>query len=142
MTSTVTEERRREIYEDGMRVIARECGDPDLNVDRVAFGALASRRQLQRVFGEAGTTVRKSICDVRMARAATLLREPGRPVGQIARAVGYNQPAQFAKAFRRQYGMAPGAWREQHLDRRGADRPWTRRDGAPVAAEQPVSQVA
>ena len=42
-----------------------------------------------------------------MERAAELLREGGSPVNQVASAVGYRQPAQFAKAFRRHHGAPP-----------------------------------
>ena len=33
------------------------------------------------------------------------------PVGAVARAVGYRQPAQFSKAFRRHHGRAPSELR-------------------------------
>jgi AraC family transcriptional regulator, regulatory protein of adaptative response / methylphosphotriester-DNA alkyltransferase methyltransferase len=41
-----------------------------------------------------------------MSRAAELLAE-GLRVHEVGRAVGYRQPAQFAKAFRREFGVAP-----------------------------------
>ena len=41
-----------------------------------------------------------------MARAAELLRDGALPVPEVARRVGYRQPAQFAKAFRRHHGTA------------------------------------
>ena len=44
-------------------------------------------------------------------RRATELLETGMPVGEIARAVGYTQPAQFAKAFRRTFGTSPTQFR-------------------------------
>ena len=45
-----------------------------------------------------------------MERAATLLRFGSMPVGRVAASVGYRQPAQFAKAFRRHHGRAPSAF--------------------------------
>jgi AraC family transcriptional regulator of adaptative response / methylphosphotriester-DNA alkyltransferase methyltransferase len=47
-----------------------------------------------------------------MARAAELLRDPTLPVNRVAAAVGYRQPAQFAKAFRRHHGRPPTAYRQ------------------------------
>jgi AraC-like DNA-binding protein len=38
-------------------------------------------------------------------------------VRDVARRVGYRQPAQFAKAFRRHHGMSPSAYRTQRLSR-------------------------
>ena len=46
-----------------------------------------------------------------MTQAAGLLREQGLPVNRVATAVGYRQPAQFAKAFRRHHGHPPSAFR-------------------------------
>ena len=48
---------------------------------------------------------------VRMRRAPELLREGDLPVGDVANAVGYRQPAQFAKAFRRHHGAPPSTFR-------------------------------
>jgi AraC family transcriptional regulator of adaptative response / methylphosphotriester-DNA alkyltransferase methyltransferase len=33
-------------------------------------------------------------------------------VREVAQRVGYRQPAQFAKAFRRHHGLAPAAFRD------------------------------
>jgi len=49
-----------------------------------------------------------------MARAAELLRDPSVPVNRVASAVGYRQPAQFAKAFRRHHGQPPSDYRGGH----------------------------
>ena len=76
-----------------------------------------------------------------LQRAAALLRDPARPVAQIAVSVGYNQPAQFAKAFRRRFGTSPTAWRAAELDRRGPGRPWSGQ-GLSAAPAQAALQVA
>jgi transcriptional regulator GlxA family with amidase domain len=47
-----------------------------------------------------------------MARAAQLLRDQPLPVNRVAAAVGYRQPARFAKAFRRHHGRPPSAYRQ------------------------------
>ncbi|WP_051684315.1 helix-turn-helix transcriptional regulator [Blastococcus sp. URHD0036] len=44
-------------------------------------------------------------------RAALPLLERGVPVAAVARRVGYSSATGFAAAFRRRYGMPPGAWR-------------------------------
>ena len=46
-----------------------------------------------------------------MERAAELLERRGLTVREVAHRVGYRQPAQFAKAFRRHRGLAPSAFR-------------------------------
>jgi AraC family transcriptional regulator of adaptative response / methylphosphotriester-DNA alkyltransferase methyltransferase len=106
-----TLERRRTLFEEAAEVIEAEFAR-DLSLDEVALRIAASRRQLQRSFAEAGnTTFRAYLQEVRMARAAELLRSGALPVNRVASAVGYRQPAQFAKAFRRHHGTAPSAFR-------------------------------
>ncbi|MGW5108169.1 AraC family transcriptional regulator [Nocardia sp. NPDC004123] len=47
----------------------------------------------------------------RMLTAARLLRETDTPLAGVARKVGYQSEFAFAKAFKRQYGSAPGQYR-------------------------------
>jgi AraC family transcriptional regulator, regulatory protein of adaptative response / methylphosphotriester-DNA alkyltransferase methyltransferase len=42
-----------------------------------------------------------------------MLGGPGLTVREVAHRVGYRQPAQFAKAFRRHHGSSPSAFRAQ-----------------------------
>jgi transcriptional regulator GlxA family with amidase domain len=102
-----TRHRRRTLFEDALIVIRRDFGDEDLSLAAVAHRIATSRRQLQRVFAEQGTSFRRELQRVRMARAAELLRQQALPVAAVARAVGYRQAAQFSKAFRRHHGHPP-----------------------------------
>lgn len=47
----------------------------------------------------------------RMLTAARLLRETDTPLAGVARKVGYQSEFAFAKAFKREYGLAPGQYR-------------------------------
>lgn len=106
-----TAQRRRALFLDAARIIDVEYPDK-VALDDVARRVATSRRQLQRAFAEAGeTSFRSYLQRVRMDRAAELLREGGSPVNQVASAVGYRQPAQFAKAFRRHHGAPPSRFR-------------------------------
>jgi AraC-like DNA-binding protein len=49
----------------------------------------------------------------RMHMAAQQLREGPANVAQVAFAVGYDSEAAFSRAFKRQFGASPGAWRKQ-----------------------------
>ena len=107
-----TVERRRTLFEEAAEIIQVEYAE-SLSLDDLAYRVAASRRQLQRAFAEAGeTTFRAYLQRVRMARAAELLRASSLPVNRVATAVGYRQPAQFAKAFRRHHGTPPSAFRD------------------------------
>jgi AraC family transcriptional regulator, regulatory protein of adaptative response / methylphosphotriester-DNA alkyltransferase methyltransferase len=84
----------------------------DLSLDDLARRVASSRRQLQRAYAEIGnTTFREHLTAVRMERAAEMLRGRGLTVREIAHRVGYRQPAQFAKAFRRHHGEPPSGFR-------------------------------
>jgi AraC family transcriptional regulator of adaptative response / methylphosphotriester-DNA alkyltransferase methyltransferase len=111
MVRESTRERRQELFEEAAEIVNREYRE-DLGLDEIARRLASSRRQLQRAFAEAGeTTFRSYLQRVRMTQAANLLRTRGLPVNRVAAAVGYRQPAQFAKAFRRHYGRPPSACR-------------------------------
>src|SRR5919112_1626066 len=108
---TGTVARRRTLFEEAVDIIEREYAQP-LELDDVARRLATSRRQLQRAFAEiGGTSFRTYVARVRMRRALDLLREGRLPVREVANSVGYRQPAQFAKTFRRHHGAPPSSFR-------------------------------
>ena len=108
---TGTVARRRALFDEASEIIEREYAHP-IELDDVARRLATSRRQLQRAFSEAGaTSFRTHVAKVRMRRALELLREGSLPVRDVANSVGYRQPAQFAKTFRRHHGAPPSSFR-------------------------------
>jgi AraC family transcriptional regulator of adaptative response / methylphosphotriester-DNA alkyltransferase methyltransferase len=102
---------RTSLFEDAVSIVENEFAS-DLSLDDIARRVASSRRQLQRAYSEIGnTTFREHLTAVRMERAAELLRSRGLTVRDVAHRVGYRQPAQFAKAFRRHHGVAPSDFR-------------------------------
>ena len=102
---------RASLLEEANAIVAREYAS-DLALDDIARRVASSRRQLQRAYAEIGhTTFRDHLTRVRMERAAEMLSSPGLTVREVAHRVGYRQPAQFAKAFRRHHGTAPSDFR-------------------------------
>jgi transcriptional regulator GlxA family with amidase domain len=102
-----TQHRRRTLFEEALASISLDFADENLSLATVAHSIATSRRQLQRVFAEQGTSFRRELQRVRMSHAAELLRQDSLPVAAVARAVGYRQAAQFSKAFRRHHGHPP-----------------------------------
>ena len=104
---------RRTLLREAIAVMEEEYAS-DLSLDDVARRIATSRRQLQRCFADHSTTTfRGYLGQIRMARAAELLAGTDLPVAAVARRVGYTQPAQFAKAFRRHLGTTPMAYRRR-----------------------------
>jgi AraC family transcriptional regulator of adaptative response / methylphosphotriester-DNA alkyltransferase methyltransferase len=109
---------RTAIYEEAVAVIRAEYAS-DLTVAELADRVACSCRQLQRAFHDiGGTSFRTALIEVRMDAAAELLAGGPVSVREAARSVGYRQPAQFAKAFRRHHGIAPSQYRiGRHIGR-------------------------
>jgi transcriptional regulator GlxA family with amidase domain len=102
---------RTSLFNDAVEIVEQEYAT-DVSLDDIARRVASSRRQLQRAYAEIGdTTFREHLTRVRMQRAAELLARRNLTVREVARRVGYRQPAQFAKAFRRYQGQAPSAFR-------------------------------
>jgi AraC family transcriptional regulator, regulatory protein of adaptative response / methylphosphotriester-DNA alkyltransferase methyltransferase len=111
---------RTSLFHDAVAIVEQDYAG-DVSLDDIARRVASSRRQLQRAYAEiGGTTFREHLTRVRMERAAELLERRTLTVREVAHRVGYRQPAQFAKAFRRHQGLAPSAFRS---GRNGGRRP-------------------
>jgi AraC family transcriptional regulator, regulatory protein of adaptative response / methylphosphotriester-DNA alkyltransferase methyltransferase len=104
---------RTSLFEDAIAIVEAEY-PADLSLDDIARRVASSRRQLQRAYAEiGGTTFRDHLTGVRMQRAAEMLGTRGLTVREVAHRVGYRQPAQFAKAFRRHHEVSPSTYRSR-----------------------------
>ncbi len=102
---------RTSLFQEAAEIVDREYAS-DLSLDDIARRVASSRRQLQRAYAEIGqTTFRDHLTRVRMQKAAEMLSTRALTVREVAHRVGYRQPAQFAKAFRRYQGVAPSDYR-------------------------------
>ncbi len=61
---------------------------------------------------QTGKSPQAHLIALRMERAAYLMRNPQLSVADIARSVGYDDPAQFSKTCRKEYGMSPTQYRK------------------------------
>src|SRR5947208_14402373 len=104
---------RTSLFEEAVAIVSEEY-ERDLALDEIARRVASSRRQLQRAYAEIGhTTFRSHLTAVRMDAAAELLARGTLTVREVAQRVGYRQPAQFAKAFRRRHGASPSTYRSR-----------------------------
>src|SRR3954470_16884276 len=107
-----TAESLSNLYRESCAIVLRHYRRP-LTVAVVARALASSPRQVQRAFAEVGeTSFSDFVREVRLRNAAQLLTSQPLTVRQVSLLVGYRQPAHFAKAFRRRYGLTPVAYRE------------------------------
>lgn len=80
-------------------------------IDTIAESLGMSRRTLQRSLAEQGLSYSQLLTDVRMRQAAHSLEGTDIPISDIAWALGYAETSNFTRAFRRQIGVSPQAFR-------------------------------
>ncbi len=62
-----------------------------------------------------GTSPMQYLTQWRMVMAANLLRRGNTPLARVAEEVGYQNDTSFSRAFRREYGQPPAAWRRRQM---------------------------
>lgn len=102
-----------EVREQLVRRLAR-----DATLERVARDLRLSARTLQRKLGELGASFHELLEQVRKERAHAYLADTDAPVDDIAARLGYGDPANFRRAFRRWTGMPPTDFRAQQRGQR------------------------
>jgi AraC-like DNA-binding protein len=82
-----------------------------LDMDLVAESSSLSRRTLQRRLQRLGLSYSEIVQRARLRLARDWLRQTRMPVSEIAATLGYSDPANFTRAFRRVCGMPPLRYR-------------------------------
>ena len=59
-----------------------------------------------------GRSPKQYITRWRMHLAEDLLTDPATSIAEVARTLGYQSEAAFSRAFKREMGVSPGAYRE------------------------------
>ena len=91
-----------------LKVINENLSNPDLTTDLLAQEAGLSRAHLYRKLKElTNLSATNFIRNIRLTKAAELLRQKKGTVSEVAYLVGFRTPAHFSTAFKELYGMTP-----------------------------------
>ncbi len=80
-------------------------------IDEVAAALHLSPRTLQRRLREEGSGFAAEVNAVRASLARDMLRDPNRPIAEVAYLLGFADAANFHRAFKGWAGVTPAAWR-------------------------------
>ena len=84
-------------------------------LEELARAANTSRSVLAERFQQiVGSSPMQYLTQWRMLLAANLLSRSNAPLARIAEDVGYQTDTAFSRAFRREFGAPPAAWRRSH----------------------------
>lgn len=92
------------------RVSRRLAEDPSL--ERVAAEMYMAPRTLRRRLSELGTGFHEIVEQIRRGQAVEHLLAGTLSIDEIAEQLGYSDPSNFGRAFRRWTGKSPTAWRD------------------------------
>ncbi|MGR8919324.1 MAG: helix-turn-helix domain-containing protein, partial [Gammaproteobacteria bacterium] len=109
--------RERETLGDVRAMLCRAFERPDRErplptLAEIADGLHVAPRTLIRRLRGLGTTYQQIVDDFLLARARELLENEELTVKQVAAALGFDNPANFGKAFKRWSGQSPGNYRK------------------------------
>jgi len=84
---------------------------PTATLASAASSLAVSKRTLQRVLAEHGSSFRGELDAARVRVAQRLLRESSEAIARVAIEVGCSSPQQLSGLFRRVVGESPREWR-------------------------------
>jgi len=99
------------------KTIAQRAADPGLTPALLAAMHSLSLRYVQQLFADEGVSPAAYIRHSRLVLACRLLTDPrtsSLTIGAIAVRVGFHNERTFTRAFVREYGTTPGAFRMSH----------------------------
>lgn len=86
----------------------------DISVEKIAKSMNLNRSHLTKCFKQAtDITIQEYLINTRISHAITLLKK-GVPVQETARQVGYSDPFNFSKIFKKKTGISPSSYAQNH----------------------------
>ncbi|MDQ8201185.1 response regulator [Pelagicoccus enzymogenes] len=96
-----------------IKIVEENMRDPDFKVESFAEQMGMSRSTLKRKLKAlTGQSPQPFIQNMRLKRAASLLKNDGVRVSEVAEMVGFYDLSYFGKVFKNEFGVAPSAYRD------------------------------
>ena len=112
-TDTVIPSEENEFMTNVLEAMNQRLGDSNFNTDWLASEMNMSRRQLERkVKALTQKTPAELMRQLRLDRAANILKARPGSIAEVAYAVGFKSPAHFSVAFKKSFGFTPS----EHID--------------------------
>ncbi len=103
---------QKEFIEEAIRIIEKNIDNPHLNARFLAEQLNLSQSTLYRKLKViTGMSITGFIRNIRIKRAAQLLKDGSRTIGEIAYEVGFSDLKYFRKNFEKLFNMSPGQYR-------------------------------
>ena len=93
--------------------IIEQLPDGRPNQGDIAFKLNTSLRSLQRKLREQDTSFKELLSDTQQELALIYIRDSNRSIGAITYLLGFSEPSNFTRAFKRWTGLSPVEYREQ-----------------------------
>ena len=98
-------------------LITQNVSDSSLNVESLTENLAVSRSVLQRkILSLVGETPGELIRRIRLKKAVSLIEQNFGNLSEIALEVGFNNPAYFSEAFKKQYGLSPSQYQQKFIN--------------------------
>ena len=96
-----------------LEMLSRNLAEP-LNVPEIARSLALSPSRVAHLFKEeTGESIMATLLKLRLSQARRLLEFTNRPIGEIARSVGFQSSYHFSRQFKSFYGLSPQIYRNQ-----------------------------
>ena len=102
--------------------VLQNLGEPSLNVEKIALDLKMSVSSLYRIFEKEEQPLSQWIWSQRLQLCQRDLKNPalrGKNIGDIAFDWGFSNCTHFSRAFKRETGITPKEFRQQHLTGQG-----------------------
>ena len=117
-TSSASAARRdRRMFNQAVAILTRQLTKPPSAVE-LAHTVGTNQQRLTRIFREqVGMSAYDYLQQLRLERGRGLLQDTDVQVQLIAERIGYRNPGDFTRAFRRRFGITPREYRQGRLER-------------------------